>query len=38
MLKRIRVERQIGKGVFRIETGALAKQAAGACTYSTVKP
>ena len=32
MLQRIRVERQIGKGVFSIETGALAKQAAGACT------
>ncbi|HEX2476708.1 MAG TPA: polyribonucleotide nucleotidyltransferase [Lacipirellulaceae bacterium] len=32
MLNRIRVERQIGKGLFRIETGALAKQAAGCCT------
>jgi polyribonucleotide nucleotidyltransferase len=32
MLNRIRVERQIGKGTFRIETGALAKQAAGCCT------
>ncbi len=32
MLERTRVERQIGKGVIRIETGALAKQAAGACT------
>jgi polyribonucleotide nucleotidyltransferase len=32
MLERIRVERQIGKGVFRFETGALAKQAAGAVT------
>src|SRR5215203_1383091 len=31
MLKRIRVERQIGKNVFSIETGALAKQASGAC-------
>lgn len=31
MLQRIRVERQIGKGVFSIETGALAKQAAGSC-------
>ena len=28
-LKRIRVEKQIGKGTFSIETGALAKQAAG---------
>src|SRR5688572_28276818 len=32
MLKPIRVERQIGKGLFRIETGVLAKQAAGCCT------
>jgi polyribonucleotide nucleotidyltransferase len=32
MLNRIRVERQIGKGVLSIETGALAKQAAGCCT------
>ncbi len=32
MLERIIVERQIGKGIFRIETGGLAKQAAGACT------
>ncbi len=32
MLQRISVERQIGKNVFRIETGALAKQAAGCCT------
>ena len=32
MLQRIRVERQIGKGILSIETGALAKQAAGACT------
>ncbi len=31
-MKRIIVERRIGKGVFRIETGALAKQAAGCCT------
>ncbi|MCC7474486.1 MAG: polyribonucleotide nucleotidyltransferase [Pirellulales bacterium] len=31
MLSRIRVERQIGKGVLSIETGALAKQAAGSC-------
>jgi polyribonucleotide nucleotidyltransferase len=30
MLERIRVERQIGKALLRIETGALAKQAAGA--------
>jgi polyribonucleotide nucleotidyltransferase len=29
-LKRIRVEKQIGNGTFSIETGALAKQAAGA--------
>ncbi|HEX4414882.1 MAG TPA: polyribonucleotide nucleotidyltransferase [Lacipirellulaceae bacterium] len=32
MLKRIKVERQIGKHLFTIETGALAKQASGACT------
>src|SRR5262245_11720292 len=32
MLNRIRVERQIGKELFSIETGALAKQASGACT------
>src|SRR3954471_21814940 len=32
MLKRIKVERQIGKQLFTIETGALAKQASGACT------
>jgi polyribonucleotide nucleotidyltransferase len=31
MLNRIRVERQIGKGVLSIETGALAKQADGCC-------
>src|SRR6187551_4032669 len=31
MLNRIRVERQIGKNVFSMETGALAKQASGAC-------
>ncbi|HEX3601907.1 MAG TPA: polyribonucleotide nucleotidyltransferase [Lacipirellulaceae bacterium] len=31
MLQRIRVERQIGKHVLSIETGALAKQASGAC-------
>ena len=31
MLQRIRVERQIGKHVLSMETGALAKQAAGAC-------
>jgi len=31
MLERIRVERKIGRGVFSIETGALAKQAAGCC-------
>jgi polyribonucleotide nucleotidyltransferase len=31
MLKRTRVERQIGKKVFSIETGALAKQASGCC-------
>jgi polyribonucleotide nucleotidyltransferase len=30
-LNRISVERQIGKEIFRIETGVLAKQAAGAC-------
>ena len=32
MLQRTRVERKIGKHSFIIETGALAKQAAGACT------
>jgi polyribonucleotide nucleotidyltransferase len=32
MLQRIKVERQIGKNVLRMETGALAKQASGACT------
>jgi polyribonucleotide nucleotidyltransferase len=32
MLERIKVERQIGKGIFRFETGALAKQSAGCCT------
>jgi polyribonucleotide nucleotidyltransferase len=32
VLKRISVERRIGKGIFKIETGLLAKQAAGACT------
>jgi polyribonucleotide nucleotidyltransferase len=32
MLQRMQVERQIGKELFRIETGALAKQAAGCCT------
>ncbi|HEY3392386.1 MAG TPA: polyribonucleotide nucleotidyltransferase [Lacipirellulaceae bacterium] len=32
MSNRIRVERQIGKGIFRVETGVLAKQAAGCCT------
>src|SRR3990170_4879570 len=32
MLQRIRVERQIGKHVLCIETGVLARQAAGACT------
>ncbi len=32
MSNRIRVERQIGKGLIRIETGVLAKQAAGCCT------
>src|SRR3954451_2779004 len=31
MLQRIRVERRIGKHVFAIETGALAKQASGCC-------
>src|SRR5262245_53582972 len=31
MLQRTSVERQIGSKVFRIETGALAKQAAGCC-------
>jgi len=31
-LKRIKVEKQIGSGVFSIETGILAKQAAGCCT------
>lgn len=31
MLNRIRVERQIGKGILSIETGALAKQADGCC-------
>src|SRR5690606_15923348 len=31
-LNRIRVEKQIGNGTLSIETGALAKQAAGACT------
>jgi polyribonucleotide nucleotidyltransferase len=31
-LNRISVERRIGNGVFKIETGLLAKQAAGACT------
>jgi len=31
MLSRIRVERKIGDQVFSIETGALAKQASGAC-------
>jgi polyribonucleotide nucleotidyltransferase len=31
-LNRIRVEKQIGSSVLSIETGALAKQAAGACT------
>ena len=31
MLQRTRVERQIGKHLFRIETGALAKQASGSC-------
>lgn len=30
-MERIKVERQIGAGVFSIETGALAKQAAGCC-------
>ena len=32
MLQRTRVERKIGKHTLIIETGALAKQAAGACT------
>src|SRR2546423_551216 len=32
MLQRIRVERQIGQSIFRIETGALGKQASGCCT------
>ena len=32
MLERISVERQIGKNLFRIETGALGKQASGCCT------
>jgi polyribonucleotide nucleotidyltransferase len=31
MLERIKVERQIGKGVLSFETGAIAKQAAGSC-------
>ena len=31
-MERIKVEKQIGAGVFSIETGALAKQAAGCCT------
>ncbi|MEM1304333.1 MAG: polyribonucleotide nucleotidyltransferase, partial [Planctomycetota bacterium] len=31
MLKRIKVEKQIGRGTFSIETGGLAKQAAGCC-------
>lgn len=31
MLERIKVEKQIGRGVISIETGALAKQAAGCC-------
>jgi len=31
-LNRIKVEKQIGKGTFSIEAGALAKQAAGCCT------
>lgn len=31
-MKRIRVEKQIGKNTFILETGALAKQAAGCCT------
>ena len=30
-MNRVVVEKRIGKGIFRIETGALAKQAAGAC-------
>src|SRR5882762_10223970 len=32
MLQRISVERKIGSQVLKIETGALAKQASGACT------
>src|SRR3954447_15814435 len=32
MLQRTSVERRIGKGVLRIETGALGKQASGCCT------
>ena len=31
-MKKIRVEKQIGNGIFSIETGVLAKQAAGCCT------
>jgi polyribonucleotide nucleotidyltransferase len=31
MLERIKVQRQIGKGIFSIETGGIAKQAAGCC-------
>ncbi len=31
-MKKIRVEKQIGNGVFSIESGVLAKQAAGCCT------
>lgn len=31
-MNRIKVEKKIGNGVFSIETGALAKQAAGCCT------
>lgn len=31
-MERIKVEKKIGAGVFSIETGALAKQAAGCCT------
>jgi polyribonucleotide nucleotidyltransferase len=31
-LKRVSVERRVGKGVLKIETGVLAKQAGGACT------
>ncbi|MCH2115835.1 MAG: polyribonucleotide nucleotidyltransferase [Pirellulales bacterium] len=30
-MNKIRVEKKIGKGIFSIETGALAKQAAGSC-------